>query len=255
MSYPQYNPPHPQYNPYGNHQCGQNCLQSCPQPCSRSRPSLYPLIYVGTGPMGPRGCQGPIGLPGCPGSIGPPGITGYTGYTGYTGPIGVAGPTGRVGPKGPFGYTGDTGPQGNTGPTAPNVNTLTFSCGSFGPTVGTFFFGDIPDNVPDGSNTSGRTRIMSSFAGRILSVNIMNYAGTQGTAENCIVTLINNTTGISVVVTSTYTVSASTILNFTLPSALIVNLNDTLTISIQFPVMATFPLSLRLRCVASISSP
>ena len=98
---------------------------------------------------------------------------------------------------------------------------------------------------------------MSSFGpGRITSVNIMNYAGTtQGSAENCIFNIINNTTPVTVNITSTYSFAASTILNFVLGTPLTVNLNDTLTISVIFPVMVTFPVALRMRVVATITLP
>ena len=140
---------------------------------------------------------------------------------------------------------------------APITNTLTFSFGSItilAPNI--YYFGDIPDNAPQASNVIGRTRIMSSFSGRITSVNVMNYAGTtQGSGENCPLVLYNNTAGTSVSITTAYLVNTSTILNFPLATPLAVALNDTLTVSIQFPTMVTYPSALRMRVVATITTP
>ena len=84
----------------------------------------------------------------------------------------------------------------------------------------------------------------------------MNYAGTtQGSGENCPLVLYNNTAGTSVSITTAYLVNTSTILNFPLATPLAVALNDTLTVSIQFPTMVTYPSALRMRVVATITTP
>jgi hypothetical protein len=149
-----------------------------------------------------------------------------------------------------------------TGPSAGITNSLTFSCGSFGPTgPETYYFGDIPD-TGGATGQSARTEVMSSFGpGRITSVNIMNSAnvpyppnGPTGASFN----IINNTTtpgGSGTQITNTYSFLTSSLLNFPVTPPLPVNLNDTLTISCTFPETAAIPTGLKMRVVATITLP
>jgi hypothetical protein len=134
---------------------------------------------------------------------------------------------------------------------------LTFSCGSFTPAVNTYYFGDIPDNAPSTNNNTTRTKIMSSFGpGTIASVNIFNYAGTYGTGPTgASFNIINNTAapGVGTLITNTYSFNDTSLINFPVAPPLPVSINDTLTISCNFPAAAAFPAALRLRAVATIT--
>lgn len=201
------------------------------------------------------GCPPPGYSPGCPP---PPRFPCYPLIALATGTTGTTGTTGYTGPTGPLG-TGSTGPTGPTGPSSTVTNSLTFSAGSFTPVANTYYFGDIPDNAPSTSNATTRTKIMSSFGpGSITSVNIFNYAETYGTGPtNASFSIINNTAapGAGTLITNTYSFNDTSLINFPVTPPLPVNLNDTLSISCTFPVAATFPASLRMRIVATITLP
>lgn len=92
-----------------------------------------------TGSQGPKGDQGDIGPQGIQGiqgpSGGPQGPTGPQGPIGLTGPTGAQGATGPAGPTGATGPAGPTGPSGPAGPQGPSGNSISYSSGTYLPTI------------------------------------------------------------------------------------------------------------------------
>ena len=139
---------------------------------------------------------------------------------------------------------------------APNINTLQFSYTSTSgiTTTNAYYFGNI-DSVPSTGNTDSRHRIMSSFTGRITSVNVTNYQGTNGDTTNTTISILNNTTSVTQVITSTFNFNANRNQNFVLATPLSVTANDTLSMIIQLSNVTGAPLTSRMMCQATIQTP
>jgi hypothetical protein len=125
------------------------------------------------------------------------GPTGATGVTGPTGATGVTGPTGATGVTGPTGATGITGPTGATGETGPTGATGVGETGATGVTG------------PQGATGAGASSLQEAYTGgntiETTDGRNISYTLASSLATPTSFTLVNNSTGDSLVVTNANT--------------------------------------------------
>ena len=136
---------------------------------------------------------------------------------------------------------------GPTGPAGLSQVFYNFSHGQMDPMDSTsYYIGDLSD-IEASSFSSKSRRVKSKVNGSINSVTIMTYiAGSIGSGESQTFVLNNFTSGLSSVITSTYSnISASQLDNFVLSTPLVISVDDELEIIWTNPNYETNPISIR----------
>ncbi len=168
-----------------------------------------------TGAQGPRGASGPTGASGAAGAAGATGATGATGKEGPAGKTGATGPTGPSGAKGLTGATGTTGATGQpgkagaTGATGPTGAAGTAAIASFASSQSVsngycLNYTELEETGqgPCPSKTSGYSgsELLAGpapAAGETITNLFATTNATLGSKESVLVSVIDNTTGIT----------------------------------------------------------
>ena len=126
----------------------------------------------------------------------------------------------------------------NTNPIAPIISSspteheLIFNAGSISAvTAQSYYFGSIVGTPPSTTPNVPQVQFRSPYTGTISTVYLQSYMTNVGTTTDISFSIINNTTGISKLITSSFNFSAPVIIKYTLSSPLLVIKDNLLGIS------------------------
>jgi hypothetical protein len=148
----------------------------------------------------------------------------------------------------------------NTNPIAPIISSspteheLIFNAGSISAvTAQSYYFGSIVGTPPSTTPNVPRVQFRSPYTGTISTVYLQSYMTNVGTTTDISFSVINNTTVISKLITSSFNFSAPAITKYTLSSPLIVTKDDLLGISFSLTESQPSLIGLVLQATAIIT--